>query len=225
MDVTRVVWKPSYRIISDRTRALATLAASDEERRAAGEVLALVDPATRQYVERIPDLRAMIGRPGWQILVQPFVIQERHASRFSDGSYGVYYAAAEVETAMAEVKYHRTRLLRSSRTQHARVTLACYGADMNGTLHDIRGQSGVMPEVYSAADPPEGYRASQELGLGLFHQGSNGIAYDSVRRALGQCVGVFRPVVFEACRQHGRLVLEWDGRDFVDEWLDLSRPN
>ncbi|HKU45091.1 MAG TPA: RES family NAD+ phosphorylase, partial [Polyangiales bacterium] len=48
--------------------------------------------------------------PGASIVMAPFTHLGR-PSRFSDGSYGVYYAAHALETAVRETAFHRGRFL------------------------------------------------------------------------------------------------------------------
>ena len=64
-----------------------------------------------------------------------------------------------------------------------------------------------MPDVYD----PASYSASQKLGRELRETGSNGIAFDSVRREGGQCIAVFRPRLVQNVRQSVHLRYAWDG--------------
>src|SRR4029450_5762747 len=48
--------------------------------------------------------------PGASMVMAPFTHLGR-PSRFSDGSYGVYYAARSLETAVRETAFHRGRFL------------------------------------------------------------------------------------------------------------------
>ncbi len=198
------------------------LASNDEERRAAAQVLATINPASLNYVTSNPDLAPMIGRPGWQYLVQPFVGQGYNASRFSDGAYGVYYAADTMKTALKEALYHRTRLFRLKNIRATIIKLHCYAAQLEGRLHDIRGRQSELPKIYDAGDPPAAYEASQPFGRALYDKGANGLSYDSVRDDGGQCVGVFRPVaVLHACQVYARICVDWAGHDFMETTTEL----
>ena len=53
--------------------------------------------------------------------------------------------------------------------------------------------------------------ASQKLGRELRDAGSNGIAFDSVRRDGGECVAIFRPRLVQNVRQSVHLRYAWDG--------------
>jgi hypothetical protein len=50
----------------------------------------------------------------------------------------------------------------------------------------------------------------------LHGEGSHGVAYRSVRRAGGQCVGLFRPRGASRCLHAAYLLYAWDGARFTD---------
>jgi hypothetical protein len=83
-----------------------------------------------------------------------------------------------------------------------------YLADLDAQLHDLRG----MRETHAAIYAPDDYSAAQALGRELRAQGSWGIAYESVRHADGECVGIFRPPALRHCRQERHLCYVWDGQ-------------
>lgn len=74
-------------------------------------------------------------------------------------------------------------------------------------MHDLRGRRDDWPAVYD----PEDYAAGQALAAALRREGSNGIAWDSVRHEGGQCAAVFRPPLLSHCRQERHLCYVWDG--------------
>jgi len=80
--------------------------------------------------------------------------------------------------------------------------------DLNGNLHDLRGQKAAQPLVYRN----DNYAAGQHLARTLRAAGSNGIAYDSVRRTGGECVAVFRPSPPSNARQERHLCYVWNGQ-------------
>ena len=85
--------------------------------------------------------------------------------------------------------------------------MRCYLADVVSELHDLRGARARLPDVYD----PASYVASQKLGRQLHDAGSNGIAFESVRRAGGECVAIFRPRLVQNVRQSVHLRYAWDG--------------
>ena len=63
------------------------------------------------------------------------------------------------------------------------------------------------PRLYHLAD----YTASQAFATRLRNAGSQGIAYDSVREAGGECAAVFSPRALSKCTQAAHLTYVWDG--------------
>jgi hypothetical protein len=129
-------------------------------------------------------------------------------SRFTDGTFGVYYAGDTLATAIEETKYRRTRFMSATNEVPMELDMRVYVADLAASLHDLRGRKAEFPLVYH----PENYSTSQHLAVTLREEGSNGVAYDSVRREAGCCVAVFRPRLLANCRQERHLSYVWDGR-------------
>lgn len=127
-------------------------------------------------------------------------------SRFSDGSYGVYYAGRSLDTAIAETRYHRERFLERTKEAPIELDMRTYLADLNADLHDIRGRDD-LAEVYD----PGSYQAGQALGRELRALGSSGIVYDSVRDSGAPCAAVFRPRALSRCVQGPHFGYVWDG--------------
>lgn len=128
-------------------------------------------------------------------------------SRFSDGTYGVLYAARELETAIAETRYHREQFMRATNEARMELDMRVYLVDVDASLHDIRGRQ----NEYQSAYHDTNYAGGQQLAANLRAAGSNGIAYSSLRRDGGECVAIFRPNVLSNARQERHLCYIWDG--------------
>ena len=76
-------------------------------------------------------------------------------------------------------------------------------------MHDMRGQNTAQPLVYH----DDNDAAGRHLARILRAAGSNGIAYDSVRRTGGECVAVFRPPLLSNARQERHLCYVWNGQE------------
>jgi hypothetical protein len=153
-------------------------------------------------------LEDRLAGPGTSAIMAAFTHLNPDGSRFSDGSYGVYYAGKTLETAIAETRYHREQFMLATAQPPMELDMRVYLTDLDAHLHDIRGLRETLPAIYAAAD----YSASQVLGMRLRAQNSWGIAYDSVRHEGGECVGVFRPPALRNCRQGRHLCYVWDGK-------------
>jgi hypothetical protein len=153
-----------------------------------------------------------VSGPNASVVMAPFTHLSPQGTRFTDGRFGAYYAAESVDTAIAETRFHRENFLRATSQPAIELEMRCYLADVACELHDLRGQRVSMPDVYD----PASYVASQKLGRELRATGSNGVAFDSVRRSGGGCLAVFRPRLVQNVRQSVHLRYAWDGNSIRD---------
>lgn len=124
-------------------------------------------------------------------------------SRFTDGSYGVYYGARELKTAIAETVYHRERFLSATEEPDTELTMRQYINSVALPMHDIRG--------YAALHDADVYASSQQEAKRLRGLGSHGFLYSSVRDPGGECIAALRPtaVTIPVQGEHFRYV--WSG--------------
>jgi hypothetical protein len=213
--VTPVNWRPCWRIIPTRFPPIQLFerVTEPDDLEAIYELEALTNPRLRDEVGDIglvpPEER--ISGPGTSIIMAALTHLNPEGSRFSDGTYGVLYAANDLDTAIAETKYHREQFMRATAQAHTELDMRVYAIDLEGELHDLRGQKSVHALVYHN----DNYGAGQHLGKTLRKDGSNGIAYDSVRRDGGECVAVFRPRLLSNARQERHLCYVWNGTKIV----------
>ena len=133
-------------------------------------------------------------------------------SRFSGGEHGVFYAARERATAVAETRHHHGRFLAATRQPAMHLPMRLYHVAIDARLHDLRPAGSVPSAVYD----PDDYATAQALGRRLRASGSAGVAYRSVRHERGQCVGLFRPRGASRCLHAAYLLYAWDGERFSD---------
>jgi RES domain-containing protein len=121
-------------------------------------------------------------------------------SRFNGPERGAWYAAFELQTAQAEVAFHKAQeLLEINWTEPDTFTFDDYLADFRAEFHDIRGTA-----VHADCLSPTSYSKSQALARELLAAGSAGIVYPSVRRSGGTCIACFRPALVINVRKGGR---------------------
>jgi hypothetical protein len=125
-------------------------------------------------------------------------------SRFSDGTWGVFYAAHSVATAVEETVYHREQFMAATSEPPCEVQMRCYRTSVDSKLHDLRGG-------WPAEQAADSYVASVALARRLRDAGSPGIVFDSARHAGGECIAAFFPDVVAPCVQARHLVYRWDG--------------
>jgi hypothetical protein len=210
-----VRFSPCYRIVASRlpTIHLFERVAPAEDWSALYELESMTNPLIRNEKGELelvaPEDR--VGGPNASIVMAPFTHLSREGTRFTDGTFGAFYAAESLETSIAETRYHSEIFLRATKEAPMEQEKRCYIADVSCELHDIRARRRELPDIYD----PDGYSASQKLGRELRTAGSNGIAFESVRRAGGQCVAIFRPRLVQNVRQGIHLRYAWDGRSIT----------
>ena len=125
------------------------------------------------YVRLVPEAERISG-PGTSAIMAAFTHLNPNGSRFSDGSYGVFYCARALETAIAETSHHRARFLAATREARMELDMRVYLVDLEAELHDLRG----MPVSGAAIYARDDYAAGQSLGRALraAGDGKNGIA-------------------------------------------------
>lgn len=209
--VSRVEWRPCWKIIPSRFPPIGLFerVADPADLEAVYELEAMTNPRLREEVGDLamvaPEDR--VSGPGTSAIMAAFTHLAPEGSRFTDGSYGVFYAANNIETAIEETKYHRIRFMRATDEKPQDLDQRVYVVDLAADLHDLRGLQHIHPLVYH----PENYSAGQHLAHELKTSGSHGIAYDSVRQTGGECVAIFRPSVLSNCLQERHLTYVWDG--------------
>jgi RES domain len=155
--------------------------------------------------------------PGAGYVMAPFAYPSPDGTRFGPPalrapSFGVYYAARDEATAIAEVKHHRTAFLEATRAPAQDLDFEVLNAPVRGAhFYDLRDRKREFKAEYSPTD----YSRSQKLGSELREKGADGIAYDSVRREGGECVAVFRPRCVGPARPVKHLIFRWDGSSVI----------
>ena len=222
--ISSVAWLPCHRLIASRfpTVGLYDQVAAPQDLDVVFAIEALTNPRVRQELGQlslVPPADRVAG-PGATLIMAAFTHLNPLGSRFSDGSWGVYYAAESLETAVAEVSHHRGAFLARTAEAAIDIDLRWIQADLMDKLHDIRGQGAAMPAVYDLTH----YGASQDLGRALRAQGSAGIVFESLRRPQGQCVAIFKPRALSKARAVGHIGLHWDGRA-ISHWFEKGAPH
>jgi RES domain-containing protein len=207
-----VRFAPCYRIVASRlpTIHLFERVADPADWDALYELESRTNPRIRTNLGElhlVPVADRVGGGPNASIVMAPFTHLSPPGTRFTDGHFGAYYAAESVDTAIAETRFHRENFLRATAQPAIELEMRCYLADVACELHDLRGRRMELADIYD----PSSYAASQKLGRSLREAGSNGIAFDSVRRNGGECVAVFRPRLVQNVRQGVHLRYAWDG--------------
>jgi RES domain-containing protein len=132
----------------------------------------------------------------------------REPNRFNGPERGAWYAALEIETSLAEVKFHLTEALAAAGDFHATVDYAEMFASFAGEFVDLRAH----PDHQSLhPDKAIGYPTGNALAEAARRRGLNGIIYPSVRLPGGTCVAALFPHAVQSVAQGGVYRMTWSG--------------
>ena len=155
----------------------------------------------------LPREHWVFGVPGASMIMAAFCHPDPRGARFTTGAIGAWYAGLELDTAIAETIHHNTRRLMETGLTYVRIRMRQLSADIDASVHDIRGLRDQASEIYD----PDHYARSQRFGARLRDAGSDGIVYQSVRRAGGECVVVFNPRRVLAAVPVANFEYRWSG--------------
>lgn len=181
-------WSPAYRVIPTRFPAvnLFDRVASPEDFEALYALEAMTNDRLRTEVgelDLVPREERRFG-PGYGPIMAALTHLNPLGSRFSDGTYGVFYCARSRVTAIAETRYHTARFLEATAEPPMRQQMRLYTVVAQGEVVDLRGD----PKLDLAVLSPDDYLAGQLLGRAVREAGAPGIAYPSVRDTEGECL-------------------------------------
>lgn len=214
--VRRVRWQQGCRIVPTRYPAINLFdrVADEADFEALFALEAMSNERARDelgQVERVAREDRIYG-PGSGPVMAAFTHLNVLGSRFSAGHYGVFYAAHERATAVAETRHHHGRFLAATAQPATHLPMRLYAVAIDARLHDLRPAGSAPAAVFDADD----YGPAQALGARLHAAGSGGVVYRSVRHARGQCVGLFKPRGASGCLHAAYLLYAWDGQRFTD---------
>jgi hypothetical protein len=216
--IRRIRWSQAYRIVPSRfpPAGLFDRVADPADLEAVFAIEALTNPRLREEANslRLVPRDRRISGPGSTPVMAAFTHLNPEGSRFSDGSWGVFYAARTVITAVEETVFHRELFLAATAEPACDIEMRCYRTSVDSKLHDIRGG---WPDAHD----PDSYVAGIKLARELREAGSNGIVYDSARHHGGECLAAFYPDVVAPCVQAQHLIYRWDG-SHIAKVLEVS---
>lgn len=209
---TELRLRNTYRLISSRfpTVGILDAIAAPDDLQAVIELESWTNDrvsAELGVLHRVPPEEWVLGRPMATVIMAAFCHPRPGGGRFNGPQRGAWYSSLTLDTAHAEVIFHRTAELAEIGVFEAYLQHRVYLADFRGKFHDIRARDGGYERLHS----PTSYEASQKLARQLLDAGSNGIIYRSVRQSGGQCLGCFRPKLVANVRQGACYEYRWTG--------------
>lgn len=176
------------------------IADDDEHLQAIFELDAATNDRLIAEHQRFPGIgveELVFGVPWSHVVNAAFCHAHPLGGRFNGPDRGAWYAAFALETAQAEVAFHKgVELAETGWTEEESITYDDYLADFSAELHDLRRGTG-----FQACLNPRSYVASQALAERLLDAGSLGVVYKSVRHRGGTCLACFRPALVAHVRR------------------------
>jgi hypothetical protein len=215
-----ISWTPSFRIIANRYPAINffdSISADPSDWEVLFEVEKLTDPTLSVGDLSSLELADRITGPGAGRILPSFTFHDPNGTRFSTPTFGAYYAATDLKTAIYETVHHRTLFMQATSEPAQDLDHLLILADLQGKLHDIRLMKSALSDVYDPSD----YRQSQSLANSLRGAGSLGIVFQSVRNLIGECVAVWRARVLSNAREDRHITYRWDGSK-ISGYFDKS---
>jgi RES domain-containing protein len=152
----------------------------------------------------------VFGVPNFRMINAAYTYARPEGSRFNDGERGAWYCAFGLDTALAEVSFHKAVEYQEIGRFEDSVSYQALLADFTASFHDLRGGAHSANPWADCLDPAS-YIASQRLAARLLDAGAMGIIYPSVRHPAGTNLACFRPALVGNVRKGQAYRLTWEG--------------
>lgn len=207
-----LAWSPAWRVIPTRFPAINLFdrVASPQDFEALYALEAMTNDRIRNEVgliSLVPRAERLFGNGSGPIMAA-FTHLNPHGSRFSDGSYGVFYCARDKATAIAETRYHAGLFLDATHEASMRLQMRLYSVQAKGEAVDLREASTTDTRIIDPVD----YSYSQGIGRQLRAADVQGILYPSVRKPDGECLAALRTGILRDCLHSAYLEYNWNGQ-------------
>ena len=117
---------------------------------------------------------------------KPMLRKSGHRTRFSDGSFLVFYSSLDPETTEAEIRHWFPTIV-GRPTQQRTAYFSRFACDFNGTTKDLRSKKNKWPKLLHNSD----YQFCNRLGSEAVQLGLDGLLTPSARRKSGTNLPVF----------------------------------
>jgi hypothetical protein len=151
LPVVPIDGRPCGRIIPSRFRPIQRFerVTEPDERAAIFERDSLTKPQLRHEagdISLVPPEDRITG-PGTSIIMAASTHRSPDGSGVADGTFGVSHAANDLETAIAETKFHRARFMRATAQAPMALDRRVHVIGGAGNLHDLKEQTTADPRV------------------------------------------------------------------------------
>lgn len=190
------------------------LSESADEQALALEVEQALKP--RHYRSPSPIIHRPFEEAEWSNAIGwPF--RHQQASRYSDGSFGVWYGADSVETTVFETAYHWYHGFLLDAEGFSEQTVAIerkvYNVTCDALLLDLKPHLQSFPALLHGTD----YAFTQQVGARLHREGHPGLVTQSVRYPKGSVYAILNGAVLSKPRVNCMLTYRLKGTQIVVE--------
>ncbi|WP_237883841.1 RES family NAD+ phosphorylase [Pseudomonas sp. PGPR40] len=204
----------AYRLVNSKFPPIALFddVADADEFDVLFQIQALTNPRLQNEVGRlelIPRAQIPFGIPGCSYATAPFTHVNPAGSRFSDGSFGVLYLAASMDTALAEVQYHQNQYW--SKVQGLNYERFVFRG-LSCTFVDEAMRDAVSIPMSDPIYDPVDYTHSHRLGKAVKESGYFGLRYNSVRMPANYCWALMTPSPVSSVIQTAHYEMIWNGQ-------------
>lgn len=217
---SHVRWERAFRVIPSKFPPIdlfEDLTNDPAEWELLAQIETAVNPAYRDAIGEVSFVPVdhRVSGPDATWVMAPFCHLNPLGSRFSDGTYGVYYAGNRMETAIYETIYHLEIRLRAGQAASDDLDQRVLVGVIEGDFVDLNSDA-------NAAAPfldPNSNTASQAVGATARRAGEDGILYESVRDPGHLALAVFIPPRVSPPKQERHLQYHWTGQR-IDKYFD-----
>ena len=186
------------------------------------------DPTERALAQKVEDeVKPAPFRSATPVIDRPFEdaqwfnaiawpFKHWQASRFSDGTYGVWYGSDSVDTTVYESAYHWYKSLLCDAGFERQAVIAerkVYQVTCDAALLDFRAANTEHSDLVHPTD----YSLCQAVGARIHREGHPGLLTHSVRRPTGENVVIFNPEVLSNPKFTCPLTYRLEGDQIVIE--------
>ncbi len=203
----------AYRLVNSKFPPIALFddVADADEFDVLYQIQALTNPRLQNEagrLELIPRSQIPFGIPGCSYATAPFTHVNPTGSRFSDGSFGVLYLAASMETALAEVQHHQNQYW--SKVQNLNYERFVFRG-LSCTFVDEAMRDATSISMNDPVYDPVDYTHSHRLGKAVKDAGCPGLRYNSVRLQGNYCWALMTPRPVSSVIQTAHYEMIWSG--------------
>lgn len=178
------------------------------------------------YQSHSPEIHRPFEEATWfNAITWPF--RNWRISRFSDGSFGVWYGSNTIETTVYETAYHwHNGLLTDAGFEKERIVIErkLYSVSCSAALLDVRHLLDDYPLLLHKTD----YTFTQSVGSRIHREGHPGLVTASVRHEHGDLYALLNPNVLSNPRHNCYLTYTLEGGQITIEktqgevWLEIE---